>query len=60
MWGNGYPFNAPYVSRKVTYQREMYPQAEAYWQRTVVLPVLHSKINPELLEEIVEAVAKVI
>lgn len=60
MWDKGYPFDAPYVSRKVTYQRGICPQAEAYWQRTVGLPLLHWEVSQELLDEIVEAVAKVI
>ena len=59
MWVEGYPFDAPYVSRKVTYERGMCPEAEAYWQRTVGLPVLHRQVSQELLDEIVEAVAKV-
>jgi dTDP-4-amino-4,6-dideoxygalactose transaminase len=60
MWAKGYPFDAPYVSRKVAYERGMCPQAESYWQRAVGLPVLHRQATGELLDEIVEAVAKVI
>jgi dTDP-4-amino-4,6-dideoxygalactose transaminase len=60
MWGEGYPFDAPAVSRKMTYERGMCPEAEAFWQRTVGLPVLHQPVSSELLEEIVQAVSKVV
>lgn len=60
MWGKGYPFNAPYVSRKITYPRGLCPEAEKYYQRTVGLPMLHREASRELLDECVEAVAKVL
>lgn len=60
VWAEGYPFDAPYVSRKVVYERGMCPEAERFWQRTVGLPVLHHECRQELLDEIVEAVAKVL
>ena len=60
MWAKGCPFDAFYVSRKVTYDPGMCPQAEAYWQRTVGLPVLHRQASRELLDEIVGAVTKVV
>ena len=60
MWGEGYPFDAPYVSRKVTYERGLCPEAERFWRRTVGLPVLHREASKELLDEIVGAVAKVL
>jgi len=60
IWGNGYPFDAPYIREKVYYKRGMCPEAEKIWQRAVGLPVLHQKASNELLEEIVRAVEKVI
>ncbi len=60
VWAPGYPFDAPYVSRKVTYERGMCPEAERFWERVVGLPVLHRQYSQELLDEIVGAVAKVV
>jgi len=60
MWGQGYPFDAPYVTHKVTYERGMCPVAEGYWQKTVGLPVLHWAVSGELLDEMVLAVEKVV
>jgi dTDP-4-amino-4,6-dideoxygalactose transaminase len=60
MWGEGYPFDAPYVSRKVSYPRGLCPEAERYYKRTVGLPVLHREVEQELLEEYVWAVEKVL
>lgn len=60
MWAKGCPFDAPYVTRKVTFERGICPQAEAYWQRTVGLPILHRQASQELLDQIVEAVAKAV
>lgn len=60
LWGDGYPFDAPYVREKVSYERGLCPQAEQFFQRTVGLPVLHRDVSPELLDEIADAVAKVL
>ncbi len=60
VWAEGYPFDAPYVSRKVTYQQGMCPEAESFFKRTVGLPVLHRPCSQELLDEVVETVAKVL
>ena len=60
MWGEGYPFDAPYVKRKVEYSRGLCPEAERFYKRTVGLPVLHHEASNELLDEYVEAVAKVL
>ena len=60
MWAEGYPFDAPYVSRKVTYERGLCPEAERFWRRAVGLPVLHRKVSKELLDEIVGALTKVL
>ncbi|HIE52302.1 MAG TPA: DegT/DnrJ/EryC1/StrS family aminotransferase [Armatimonadetes bacterium] len=60
MWAEGYPFDASYVSRKITYQRGLCPEAERFWRRTVGLPVLHWECSQELRDEIVAAVAKVL
>ncbi len=60
MWAEGYPFDAPYVSRKVTYERGLCPEAERFWRRTVGLPVLHREASKELLNEIMGAVEKVL
>jgi len=50
MWAEGYPFDAPYVSRKVTYERGMCPEAEAYWQRTLGLSVLDHQQSQRVLK----------
>jgi perosamine synthetase len=60
MWADGDPFDAPYAGRRLTYERGLCPEAEQFWQRTVGLPVLHRSVSPELLDEITEAVTKVI
>jgi len=60
MWAPGYPFDAPYVSRKVTYERGLCPEAERFWQRCVGLPVFHHPCSQELLDEIAQAVGKVV
>lgn len=60
MWAEGDPFDAPYVGRRITYERGLCPQAEQFWRRTVGLPVLHRPVSPELLGEIIEAVEKVL
>ncbi|RJS88436.1 hypothetical protein CW705_08910, partial [Candidatus Bathyarchaeota archaeon] len=60
MWGEGYPFDAPYVKRKVEYPRGLCPEAERFYKRTVGLPVLHHEASGELLDEYIEAVAKVL
>jgi dTDP-4-amino-4,6-dideoxygalactose transaminase len=59
MWADGDPFDAPYVSRTITYERGLCPEAEQFWQRTVGLPVLHRETSPELLDELAGAVEKV-
>ena len=58
MWGPGYPFDAPAVSRKVTYERGICPEAEAVWRRGVDVPVMHHECSQELLDEIVDALTK--
>jgi perosamine synthetase len=60
VWARGYPFDAPYVSRKVTYGRGICPEAEKFWRRTVGLPVIHRRVSGDLLEEYVAAIAKVL
>ncbi len=60
MWGKGYPFDAPYVRRKITYERGICKEAETYWTRTVGLPVLHQPVSPELIGQMAHAVDKVL
>jgi len=60
MWGEGYPFDAPYVSRKVVYRRGDCPRAESYVNRTIGLPVLHHPCDKGLIDEMAGAVAKVL
>jgi dTDP-4-amino-4,6-dideoxygalactose transaminase len=60
MWAEGDPFDAPYLGRRITYERGLCPQAEQFWQRTVGFPVLHQPVSAELSGEIVEAVEKVL
>ena len=60
IWKEGYPFDAPYVSRKVTYPKGLCPEAERFFKRTVGLPVLHREASRELLDEYVGAVVKVL
>jgi len=58
MWGPGYPFDAPAVTNKVTYERGMCPEAERIWKRGINVPVLHNECSQELRDEIVEALVK--
>lgn len=60
VWAKGYPFDAPYVSRKITYEQGMCPEAEKFWRRTVGLPVIHKNVSKELLEEYAGAIVKVL
>jgi len=60
VWARGYPFDAPYVSRKITYEKGICPEAEKFWRRTVGLPVIHRRVSRDLLEEYVAAIAKVL
>jgi len=60
MWAKGLPFDSPYVSHKIVYKKGMCPEAEKFWRRCIGLPVLHWKCSQKLLDEIVDAVAKVI
>jgi dTDP-4-amino-4,6-dideoxygalactose transaminase len=60
IWGEGYPFSAPYVQSEVNYPRGLCPEAEVFFTRTVDLPVLHREVGGELLEEYVGAVDKVL
>jgi dTDP-4-amino-4,6-dideoxygalactose transaminase len=60
VWAKGYPFDAPYVSRRITYERGICPEAEKFWRRTVGLPVIHRRVSEDLLEEYVAAIAKVL
>ena len=60
MWGEGYPFDAPYVSKKVYYKRGDCPEAEAYIHRTVGLPVLHNPCDKDLIDDIAGTFAKVL
>jgi dTDP-4-amino-4,6-dideoxygalactose transaminase len=60
VWAKGYPFDAPYVSRRITYERGICPEAEKFWRRTVGLPVIHRRVSEDLLEEYVAAIVKVL
>mgnify|MGYP000716387185 CR=1 FL=1 len=60
MWGPGYPFDAPYVEVPVEYERGMCPVAEEMWKRMVGLPVIHWEVGEDLLDELAEAVIKVV
>lgn len=60
VWAKGYPFDAPYVSRKITYERGMCVEAERFWRRLVGFPVIHKKVSEELLEEYAGAILKVL
>jgi dTDP-4-amino-4,6-dideoxygalactose transaminase len=60
VWAKGYPFDAPYVSRRITYERGICPEAEKFWRRTVGLPVIHRRVSEDLLEEYVAAITKVL
>ncbi|MCC6442685.1 MAG: DegT/DnrJ/EryC1/StrS family aminotransferase [Armatimonadetes bacterium] len=59
MWAEGIPFDAPYVKRKVVYHRGDCPEAEAIWTRTVGLPTFPHPCDRALLDQCIEAVAKV-
>lgn len=60
VWREGYPFDAPYVSRRIKYERGMCPEAERIWLRTIRLPVIHRRVSIELLDEYVYAIEKVL
>jgi dTDP-4-amino-4,6-dideoxygalactose transaminase len=60
IWGEGYPFSAPYVESNIDYSRGLCPEAEAFHTRTVGLPVLHRSVGSELVDEYVGAVEKVL
>jgi hypothetical protein len=48
------------VDSEVNYQRGLCPEAEVFHTRTVGLPVLHRRVDDELVEEYVGAVGKVL
>jgi dTDP-4-amino-4,6-dideoxygalactose transaminase len=60
VWAKGYPFDAPYVSRKIVYEKGICPESERICRRTVCLPVLHRRVSTDLLDEYVYAVEKVL
>jgi perosamine synthetase len=60
IWGEGYPFRAPYLGREVSYPRGLCPVAETYHTKTINLPLLHHPAGEELLSEYVSAVDKVL
>jgi dTDP-4-amino-4,6-dideoxygalactose transaminase len=60
MWGEGIPFDSPAASRTLSYERGLCPVAEQFWRRCIDLPMLHWPASPELLDEIAEAVEKVL
>jgi perosamine synthetase len=60
IWGEGYPFRAPYLGREVNYPRGLCPVAETYHTKTINLPLLHHPAGEELLSEYVSAVGKVL
>jgi dTDP-4-amino-4,6-dideoxygalactose transaminase len=59
MWAEGDPFDSPAAS-PITYERGLCPVAERLWRQCVDLPMLHAPVSAQLLDEIVEAVEKVI
>jgi dTDP-4-amino-4,6-dideoxygalactose transaminase len=60
VWAPGYPFDAPYVDRRVEYPRGLCPQAESLWPRQVGLPVVRHECDPVVVDEIVAGVTKVL
>lgn len=60
MWAADCPFNCAHSHRKIEYHRGDCPEAETIWKRTVGLPSFPHLCSQELLDQCVEAVAKVI
>ncbi len=60
IWGDGYPFRAPYTKAEVSYSRGICPEAEVHFKRTVGLPVLHHETEKAILEEYAGAISKVL
>lgn len=58
MWGPGYPFDAPAVTHKVSYDRGICPEAERIWKRGVNVPIMHWEASEALLDEVIEALVK--
>ncbi len=60
IWGDGYPFRAPYTKAEVSYPRGICPEAEVYYKRTVGLPVLHHPTDEAVLEQYAGVISKVL
>ena len=60
MWAEGVPFDSHYVKRRVEYGDGICPEAEAFWQRTVGLPSFPHPCEQALLDQCIEAIAKVL
>jgi dTDP-4-amino-4,6-dideoxygalactose transaminase len=60
MWAPGYPFDAPYTTRRVEYPRGLCPIAEARAPREVGLPVLRHACDPAVIAQIAAGVGKVL
>jgi dTDP-4-amino-4,6-dideoxygalactose transaminase len=60
MWAEGIPFDGPFVMHKVEYRRGDCPVAESIWQRTVGLPSFIHPCDRALLDQALEAIAKVV
>ncbi len=59
MWAQGCPFDCAHAHRRVEYRSGDCPEAEAIWKRTVGLPSFPQPCDPALLDQCLEAVAKV-
>jgi dTDP-4-amino-4,6-dideoxygalactose transaminase len=60
MWAEGIPFDGPFVTHKVEYRRGDCPVAESIWQRTIGLPSFIHRCDDALLDQSIEAIAKVV
>jgi dTDP-4-amino-4,6-dideoxygalactose transaminase len=60
IWGEGDPFDAPWVKEKIEYKRGLCPVTETLWRQCIGLPMLHWETRRELLDEIAYAIEKVV
>ena len=59
MWDEGCPFDCCHSQAKVDYAEPHCPEAEKLWKRTVGLPVFCNACDDALLDQCIEAIAKV-
>ncbi|MCS7113347.1 MAG: hypothetical protein NZ955_05250 [Candidatus Bathyarchaeota archaeon] len=58
VWAEGYPFDASYISSRITCEKGVCPEAERIWFRVVRLPVIHRRVSVDLLGEYIHAMGE--